>query len=773
MSFNYKPFFSKISIQGKNQDELSYVFSSGPIDLKKCSVTVFGVFAISSANELYQQFIKQTVKHFVDFYNRVPVVADDTQDDKDINQTEFLFENAIQYVYEKVTVSLIEFQEQRKKQTPLESKKIHCILGCLANNTIYLSSTGTVLRSYYIYPSMNKQGFSRYCVASIIDGQTQDDQSQRLFSNIISGEVCISGGIVCITTLSLLDYLSLEQLKQRITTQEPELFAPSLDKILSKAQARNDMSALCIYPTYTGSAQSDHLLQRTQTAANMSMETLNSRQRGTDTVMSASQSLSIKLFIHSLRKAITTAISSMTALEHMFFKSVNKKILKRYCSAVATICRTAITVSFRAVSDLRKAIQHGQIRQLMTHRSKMTFHHAKKISTFVRKYITDTIASIRSTFLRLPIQSRYLLIFSVLFIALFLYSLVALGGHKKSRQRADTINVIVSSLRQKVSEAEANLLYQNDSGAAELIQEIRQIITAIPEPLSKEQKTIVTTLEKNVIEMEKKLSRITTLDAPQSLAIIDALPDEDEMLLSGSGKNMLLCSSASCYLFAPPYTQYRSLSLLPTITSVHSSVLATPLITYVTNTDGTRLYGTKSDLSLESIPLPFAKAQTRSDRINFYNNALYSYDSASGSIYKHVKRENGFTAGIDWIRDHSIDLHSVVDIDIDGSVYVLAGDNHLYQYANGKPKPIPIPRVAISSGMITRVETDAGNPYLFLLNPEQQSIIVLDKKTHALKTQLTSTVFQKLRDIQLLSSEKSFLVLNNKTLYRIPLNQIQ
>ena len=67
MAYNYSPFFSKISIQGKNQDELSYVFSSGPIEQKKCSVFLFGVFAISSAQEVYQQFIKQTVKNFIDF----------------------------------------------------------------------------------------------------------------------------------------------------------------------------------------------------------------------------------------------------------------------------------------------------------------------------------------------------------------------------------------------------------------------------------------------------------------------------------------------------------------------------------------------------------------------------------------------------------------------------------------------------------------------------------------------------------------------------------
>ncbi len=773
MAYNYSPFFSKISIQGKNQDELSYVFSSGPIEQKKCSVFLFGVFAISSAQEVYQQFIKQTVKNFIDFYQRAPDLLPDQHGDDDINKSEFIFENAIQHIYDKVTSALIEFQEEKKRSIPLDIKKIHCILGCLSDTTLYLSSTGTVLRSYYIYPSMNKQGISRYSIASIVDQQPYEGQSARLFSNIISGSVSVPGGTVCITTLSLLDYLSLEQLKQIITTQKPEGISLSFEKILGKANARNDMSALFIHPTNKGDIHGAFASHATQTAANRSMEVLNSRQRGTDTVMSASRSLRIDTFGIIFGALTRRFVRLMHALEKIFFQPATWKKITLFMSRTVQMLSRSARASTQAIHVLYAHIQRRGLKRAIHERFLNGVGIVKRLRDVCQSFVSHSSTSLRHAFLKLPASSRFILVLSILFITLFLYSLVALGYAKKTKEREASLHALIQSLQQKYSDAEARIIFQNDSGALELLTDIRQVMETIPPSLTQKQRALLDTLKSNLAALELKLNHSVIIDAPDSIAALVALSPIGAVQFSEHGSSLLLSSDTALYLIKKPSTLPKIISLPPLITSSRSAVLASSDSLYLTDTEKSNLYRLTDQSAIK--PVPFTKAHTEKsiDLLTLYNGNIYNYDTHSGSIYKHIKQGDGFSSGSQWIRDQSIDLHSVHDIDIDGTVYILKDGNELYQYSNGKPRQIKLPRFEPQLGTLSKIETHAASNLLFLLETQGKRIIVVDKKTRALVAQVSSPAFQNIRDIQLSLETKNLIVLNETSLYRIPLDKIK
>lgn len=773
MAYNHKPFFSKISIQGKNLDELSYVFTSGPIEQKKCTMHVFGVFAISSAHEIYQQFIKQTVKHFLDFYHKLPELAPEATSNETIDHAEFAFENAIQYIYDKVTSSLITLQEEQKRPYPFDIKKIHCILGCLSDDTLFLSSTGTVLRAYYIYPNMKKQGLSRHCIAPIIDQQSLDDQPQRLFSNIISGSVGIPGGTVCITTVSLLDYVSLEQLKQRITTQLPKSFAPALEKILYKTNSRNDMTALCIYPTYDGNEESEYILDRRQTAANASMELLNTRQQGTDTVMRASKVFQLKKTYFAFAILMKSLVRALSSLEHWLFQPANRKKITKIYSTFLHICTVSTRVCMRSIHDWYSSIKDGEHKKFWYRRYSAASSSLIAMFARISKFVASRFNLVRMSLLKIPATSRFLLVFSILFIFLFLYSLVAINEHKRRQQNTTTVNNALETIRQKFAEAEASMIYQNETGTYAIYQEIQKRIESLPQQLSKNQNEQVNVLRQNMSDFEKKLNHIISVDTLDTLASFDANVFGDNAGFSEQNSAIVLYGTAAFSFLVQPYASVRAVPWPADIHPMRSVALASSQSLYVYDSNGSRVYRINGTSPPQAIPFSFGTSESQCDQLLFFNGSLYNYDSASGSIYKHARRGSGFSEGVDWVREKTIDLHDVSDIDIDGSVYVLKANGDLYQYSNGKPRHISFPSIITEKNAFSRIETDSLIPFLFLLNRTTNKIIVIDKKTFALKAQLTSDAFRNLADIQLVPKDKILLAFDGKTIYRIPLDVLK
>ncbi|MEK7648914.1 MAG: hypothetical protein AAB400_03285 [Patescibacteria group bacterium] len=765
MAYNYKPFFSKISIQGKGHDELSYTFSNGPIEQKNGSVTIFGVFSINSSQELYQYFIKQTVKHFVDFYHRAQSLPDNAQTaESGLNNHEFLFENAIQYIYDKVTTALIDFQEDHKRSGSIDLKKIHCIIGVLSEGTLYLSVTGGMLHSFYIYPTTNKQGFSRYSLAPIIDAGKNSEHQTRLFSQIVSGAVSLPDGVVCITTGSLLDYLSLEQLKQIVTTQHPDHLTLSLERILGRVQARNDLTALFIHPTYTGNAQMAQQQHRIQTASNRSMEELNSRQRGTDSVMTPATSFHVSHAISRATHLLKLCIQKIITLEKILFQPANAKKMRSFIHIIITALQRFGKHLINTARSIQRAITSRSYRNVLQSHAHLA---PKMYSKFQAAY-----SSAKHTFLKLPKPSRIILSLSILFIVLFVTSLFTLSAQKKKQQHVASVETIIQSITDKSNSAEARVIFENDSAAFPLIQEMQQLIEHVPQPLTDKQQSSLVILRTKIASLVKRLNHAITIDSPEYIATLADIATAESVDATEYSGTILIASEQHFYSLSPG-AKNPTHSTVPSSMTTSRCAAAIKNAIIACNGDGTRLYRLEQNSVSKPLPISLSAKEGRIDKIQTYNSNAYVYSASAATFFKHLVLGSGFGIGIEWVKDPSISLHDILDFDIDGSLYVLKSSNQLYQYVNGRPRPIPLPSIIPTPQSLTKIETDPSTPLLFLLEPRGNRIIVLDKKSYQLKAQLLSPVFSSLKDIQLRPSTKSLLVVNGADLLNIPLEKLK
>lgn len=784
MSDDYKPFFQKLSVQGKGRDELSYSFSSEEIEQENSSVYLFGIFSLASSAEIYQFFIRQCVKHFLDFYHRIPRVAmpDDTTS---VNTREFLFENAIQYVYENITSALMEFHESRSsRSSKIDIKKVQCILGCYSDGHIYLNITGLQLLGYYIYPRVSKQSPLRYALTSIIENR-DDDTSPRLFSSMISGTVSVRGGTVVFCTPSLLDYLSMDQLKQMISSQRSDTLQLSLDRMFSKVSSRNDITALFLLPYYDGPWSNQSAVQ---TASNTSMEELRLRQQGTDNVLTPAMSTSFKKALLSLAHAFQTTSRSLIKLErHLMQPATWNKILRLYHFVKKQTYRL-LSSSLALLHEyrLKKRVavsEHIHIQSpcettnqtpiaLVTNEPSMILrlknvqHLFNSILTVVVNSIIIVVGRVKKVFLSLSISSRSLLVLSALFLILFVYSLFALQTQHSTKAADRTINETLNRLEQMMGVAEASLIYQNTDDTLRLINDIEQVMNSLPTARTEKQITAIQERRILIEALKARAFHITVIQEPRLIATLADSGDSEYRLETNEALAVIANSQhiALLDLTSNAISDFTNTTLLPSPGAV---TLIDQTSALIASREGTDLFILDAVNKIKQIPIQKNATERELTAIAIYNGNLYVFDRQSGSLYKHGRAGNGFASGAPWITQTTVDIKSALDIDIDGAIYVLNPTNQLYRYSRGRPSPIPFPLFQPPLQTISRIETNQDSKRLFFAEPRSSRIFALDKDTFALAGQITSPAFDALSDIALEPKTGDLLVISGNRIYRI------
>ncbi|MBZ9577847.1 hypothetical protein KJA13_02305 [Patescibacteria group bacterium] len=106
---------------------------------------------------------------------------------------------------------------------------------------------------------------------------------------------------------------------------------------------------------------------------------------------------------------------------------------------------------------------------------------------------------------------------------------------------------------------------------------------------------------------------------------------------------------------------------------------------------------------------------------------------------------------------------------VDGSVWILNEDNSVLRYYAGSFQETIIPDFFPFPENITQIKTKADIPYLYLLEPVKNRVVIIDKKGKIIK-QFQSQKFDNLKDLDISSDNKTIHLLNNSEVYKIEMN---
>jgi len=172
--------------------------------------------------------------------------------------------------------------------------------------------------------------------------------------------------------------------------------------------------------------------------------------------------------------------------------------------------------------------------------------------------------------------------------------------------------------------------------------------------------------------------------------------------------------------------------------------------------DKNELISKKISVLKENAPENF-----KSDIFCDYNSNLYSLDNTAGEIIKYSPK---WTEPKVWIKsDLLIEAKSII---IDGSIWILNKDNSITEYYAGKFQKTLKLDIFPESKNFSRIFTSETLPYLYILEPIENRLIIIDKIGQIIK-QYQSEKFDDLLDFAVSENGKAVYLLNGLEVYQI------
>lgn len=149
-----------------------------------------------------------------------------------------------------------------------------------------------------------------------------------------------------------------------------------------------------------------------------------------------------------------------------------------------------------------------------------------------------------------------------------------------------------------------------------------------------------------------------------------------------------------------------------------------------------------------------------------YLSNLYFLDKKTCEIikYSHLGTLN-WGSPKKWMKDKG-PCSEPKSMTVDGSVWILNKDNSVLRYYAGSFQKTIIPDFFPFPKNITQIKTKADVPYLYLLEPVKNRVIIIDKTGKIIK-QFQSEKFDKLKDLDISSDGKTIYLLNDSKVYRV------
>lgn len=759
-------YYAKLSIPGKLNAELSYVFIDTISEQENSSVVLFGVFDISSTSDVYHTIIKQTVKHYLDFYHTASpfdtVSSDDLPDSK-----EFVFENSIQYTYDKVSDVLRDLQEQSNQRQSVDLKKVNCILGALIDDMLYLSVTGTTIKPLFVYPISHRNGPVHYMLTNIAEDEQASDAHARLFSQLISGPVHIPSSSIMLCNQTFLDYISAQQIKQKISNSNVQTVIPYFEHLLSRVHARHDFSALLI----SRDARSDGRTEQrgASPASSVSMADLNGTASSTQSIMTSAMRPYLERALRGLlsagKKLILLAVQS---LRTAYGAMSTPEQMRRYRAILASYADFFIHITSR-LPGLARRIHTAGLFIITALKDGSAKEYGITSARRLSRSCSNAYRRGRAVFLSLNKLSRALLVLSALFIVLFVVSLISMQMNNSRAGREDRLREILTAIEQKQLAADASLIYDDKAQVRKLIRESEQLFALVDERfLSRDEVKEARLASEN---LRQRIENIVRVNEPAQLAALrDDTAASDSMRLIAVNATIIVSANDTLFRYDRASQTFNELALREKIPTLSCIAARSETEIVLCSGEGDRLYTlTLPSTTVRSSAFTRSGDDARPSHIVFYGDRLYALSSSAGTIHRHEGKGDAYGIGAVWLRDSVDAVKGARDIAVDGLVYILTRDGTLAVYRSGRATDARIPQeTADLLRTARRIITAQELEYLYALDPDQKRIIVINKSSFLPVAQITSPAFEQLQDFSISKARKTILVFDKGRLLSFP-----
>ncbi|MBI2427068.1 MAG: hypothetical protein HYV34_04435 [Candidatus Kerfeldbacteria bacterium] len=616
----------------------------------------------------------------------------------------------------------------------------------------------------------------------------------KIFSNIISGNLR-EGDSLLFCTASLLDYLSLEKLRKTVDEHAPKEAAQYLQallmentinatfgSIIMKLVPKKDvMVESTVYgegPQYTragGGSTPDE-----------SMSTLISQEQHTRSLLEPSLVTQVTKSLSSLGSTVTRLIGrgEPERKNEQDLMAEDNLLLGEEAPVAPSVPRsrahgvTAPPLSRKVMSILQRlgsAIAHGigqfflwvfaRLKNVRKERPRPTnyIQGARRVP----RRTSQGAASLLLRLLNIPRRRKLILLIAIALLVVFSWTIVNQGERKEQQTLRDQYNADIITAKQKVGEADAALIYENEEDARALLIEAKNLVSGIPDDEElKDEKTKV------LGDIDTRLVDVNHVVDVQPTLIADVANGFPEAALTGLGK-----LGSSYYSVDSRTGVLYHIASDGTVLDVDRDLAIDGSITQILEAPSSLLLLSSTRVLAEfAEPATFTKREilfaTQDVNISsgvVYNGNLYLLDSQGKHVLKHIKTGANYGEGVQWIKDSSVDVSRGSAISVDGSMYIGTSDGKVMKLFQGNIDPdFKLSTIEPKFGAVKEIVADESVQNLYALDRENARVVVLSKDGKFVK-QYRSDTFDRLEAMHVDEGGGTVTVVNNTSLYSFPL----
>jgi hypothetical protein len=570
----------------------------------------------------------------------------------------------------------------------------HAVIGVVHKKQLFASGTGSLLALF-----MHRTAKQRYVIYEL-NKQFQDEEVswEKPFLTVLDGELH-PGDVFYLGTRISSREMPLGELQDVLVTLPP---SGALKRIQQHLHRSTPYSAICIQVLQTSTSHAPKKLNPFS-----SLEQLGQTKAQTAELL-GEQTPDIGGWLQKGSHALLQQLSApgSRGIKNVLFFVL--RFLIKIFTQIISILVIAIKEFFSLLWAIAKAFHR-------LYRSQRTGERN------VAKEASEKAEQVKNTLRKLPKTSKYLA-GGILATSLVFIVALSIWNMQKTRDESEqTFTIVQEHIEESISAAEASLIYENEEQAWLAVNEALALFETLS-PGSRDQEATYQALQDTINLLLQDIRGITAPDLTTLVSFADYTP---LLATEISGTVYLIDAGNQLQRFDELNNALQFIEL--TSGSVGTIMHATGEGEDILFIDENKQLGRINLTENTANPIVSGASQLEStDQLFIYNDNLYILSAATEQLVKMRPQGTGYEAGTGWISSLDSDLSSATDLAIDGDIFILTKTS-IKRFNSGRELTFELDLVDPPLSNPVSIWTTIGTDYLYLLEPEQERLIVFNK----------------------------------------------
>ncbi len=657
---------------------------------------VFGLFTLEHKEDLAKERLAHILKSHLEH------LAADLADDTNVVRR---FEQTLSRVNRDLA--------RAAADTHLNIDKFHVVIGVLAGEQIFMSGSGKLQALF-----LHKTAEQRYVIYEL-DAQFHDQPDKNWNKPLIAvldGEFQ-SGDIFYLATPVSHQILSIDELQDILITLPP---TGALQRIRQFLPATEHYGGLAFQAVAT---DTDHGARRANPIS--SLRELENTKQQTASVLGDQQ----PDFVKTLQEIVGGISKKLSSPGMRGFQNTCKRGLALFIKGLSHSLTWLAKIAIKLLAIIKQRWSDG--------RSNRALRHGLGPTRLSNR--PGLVGAARAAMHELS-APRKLALLGFMLVMVILGGVIFLSGDEAKTNKVEVaFQSLVQVIEEQILAAEASLIYHNATEAERSLKTAATALETLPRDTS-EHTTKADALATSLASLQAKI-RGVTLATPTKLADLRDIEENASLLTVTLTPNGIVALADNLATYELKATERNWLKINVINGPISRSQAITTFGADVIAVDATQQLARLDLPGLTLNPITSGANNLASvEDIFVYNDSLYVLTAASQQVVKMRPQLPNFEAGTAWIDAHTTDLTSARALAIDSDIYILL-TNDVRKFTSGREQTWRT--ATIDPPLLDAVDlwTSFESAYLYILDPVEKRVLVIDKSSGAVRAQYVADAF--------------------------------